>query len=211
MEDQHRSHHRRKGEPEQSKVESAPSLCSYGKPHSIRNYNLISVGTPSETIASGSARISVKSGARACSSRIAARAIDSTPVAEHRHRPDRASDRGAARESRGCPGRCRQGSGYVQGLVPGRQSAHAYGAACNGPQAARHSVGRHSFFRFSCGSPEESIMPTPAIKTDSPFWQLPVAALLGQVAASPGGSGLVVHSKIAWHRRRLSPAEPLAA
>ena len=30
-------------------------------------------------------------------------------------------------------------------------------------------------------------MPTPAVKTDSPFWQLPVAALLEQLAASPDG------------------------
>ena len=30
-------------------------------------------------------------------------------------------------------------------------------------------------------------MPTSAIKTDSPFWQLPVTTLLGQVAASPDG------------------------
>lgn len=30
-------------------------------------------------------------------------------------------------------------------------------------------------------------MPTPAIKTDSPFWQLPVTTLLLQVAASPDG------------------------
>ena len=30
-------------------------------------------------------------------------------------------------------------------------------------------------------------MPAPAIKTDSPFWQLPVTALLAQVAASPDG------------------------
>ena len=30
-------------------------------------------------------------------------------------------------------------------------------------------------------------MPAPAIKADSPFWQLPISALLGQVAASPDG------------------------
>ena len=30
-------------------------------------------------------------------------------------------------------------------------------------------------------------MPTPAVKTDSPFWQLPVTVLLEQVAASPDG------------------------
>src|SRR5512135_2717739 len=42
-------------------------------------------------------------------------------------------------------------------------------------------------FQFSCGSAEESIMLTPAIKTDSPFWQLPITALLGQMAASPNG------------------------
>ena len=30
-------------------------------------------------------------------------------------------------------------------------------------------------------------MPAPAIKTDSPFWQLPVTALLEQLAASPDG------------------------
>jgi Mg2+-importing ATPase len=30
-------------------------------------------------------------------------------------------------------------------------------------------------------------MPTPATKADSPFWQLPISALLGQVAASPDG------------------------
>jgi P-type Mg2+ transporter len=48
-------------------------------------------------------------------------------------------------------------------------------------------VDRRSFFRFSCGSQEKSIMPTPAIKTDYPFWQLPVTALLGQVAARPDG------------------------
>ena len=30
-------------------------------------------------------------------------------------------------------------------------------------------------------------MPAPAVKADSPFWQLPISALLGQVAASPDG------------------------
>jgi len=30
-------------------------------------------------------------------------------------------------------------------------------------------------------------MPTPATKADSPFWQLPISALLGKVAASPDG------------------------
>ena len=30
----------------------------------------------------------------------------------------------------------------------------------------------------------ESIMPAPVIKTDSPFWRLPVTALLEQLAAS---------------------------
>ena len=30
-------------------------------------------------------------------------------------------------------------------------------------------------------------MPAPAVKTDSPFWQLPITALLEQVAASPDG------------------------
>ena len=30
-------------------------------------------------------------------------------------------------------------------------------------------------------------MPAPVIKADSPFWQLPISALLGQVAASPDG------------------------
>jgi Mg2+-importing ATPase len=37
------------------------------------------------------------------------------------------------------------------------------------------------------GGPEESIMAIPAVKTDSPFWQLPVAALLEQVGAKPDG------------------------
>jgi Mg2+-importing ATPase len=32
-----------------------------------------------------------------------------------------------------------------------------------------------------------SIMPIPIVKTDSPFWQLPVAAILEQVAGSPDG------------------------
>jgi len=30
-------------------------------------------------------------------------------------------------------------------------------------------------------------MPAPALKADFPFWQLPISALLGQVAASPDG------------------------
>ncbi|WP_439668977.1 magnesium-translocating P-type ATPase [Cupriavidus necator] len=41
-------------------------------------------------------------------------------------------------------------------------------------------------------------MPTPAVKTDSAFWQLPVAALLEQVATSPNGlSSAVAASRLA--------------
>ncbi|MGY2492272.1 cation-transporting P-type ATPase [Cupriavidus sp. CP313] len=41
-------------------------------------------------------------------------------------------------------------------------------------------------------------MPTPAVKADSAFWQLPVAALLEQVATSPDGlSSAVAASRLA--------------
>ncbi|KWR77354.1 magnesium-translocating P-type ATPase [Cupriavidus sp. IDO] len=55
-------------------------------------------------------------------------------------------------------------------------------------------------------------MPTPAVKTDSAFWQLPVSALLEQVATSPNGlSSAVAASRLAQFGPNLIHGEPKRA
>jgi magnesium-transporting ATPase (P-type) len=51
-------------------------------------------------------------------------------------------------------------------------------------------------------------MPTPAVKTDSAFWQVPVSALLKQVATSPNGlSSAVAASRLAQFGPNLIHSE----
>lgn len=55
-------------------------------------------------------------------------------------------------------------------------------------------------------------MPTPAVKTDSAFWQLPVAALLEQVATGPDGlSSAVAAARLAQFGPNLIHGERIRA